>query len=123
MPVVEYQVKVEMKTIECANCGIVFGLTDTFVYNRKETHHGFFCPNGHSNYWPDKTEAERLKFQLDQTKGEVERLRQQRDEALSEISLKNKETASMARRIHAGVCPLCHRTFKQLQRHMESKHK
>jgi hypothetical protein len=36
-----------MKSITCAKCGIVFGLSDNTYHRLKEKGEEFFCPNGH----------------------------------------------------------------------------
>ena len=33
--------------VDCPSCGIVFGLPKLFKRALKESHDGFFCPNGH----------------------------------------------------------------------------
>jgi hypothetical protein len=41
-----------MITIECATCGVVFAVTDSYQARRREDHERFFCPNGHRNIYP-----------------------------------------------------------------------
>jgi len=123
MPTIEYAVKTEMVTEECCNCGILFAFTKDFEERKRNDHEYFYCPRGHAQHYTGKSEAEKLKFQLDQTQGEVARIRQQRDSALLEITQKNKEINRISKRIYAGICPDCHRHFLNVERHMENKHK
>lgn len=46
----------------------------------------------------------------------------ERNNALTVIAQKNAEARRVQKRIHAGVCPHCNRTFQNLQSHMNSKH-
>lgn len=117
----------------CCNCSVAFCMTTTLRNERLEDRKLFYCPNGHAQHYTGKSQD------------------QQRIEAL-ELEVRNKElaltsartsrewaekrakganiAAGMARgalrrtiaRVHAGVCPHCNRTFRQLARHMTSKH-
>ena len=50
-----------MIPITCANCAVVFGLTEAMRDNRKEDHATFYCPNGHANHWPAPKQTEEQK--------------------------------------------------------------
>ncbi len=57
--VVQYTVKA------CNHCGFQFALPNSFVARRREDHKSFHCPScGHSMYWPQLSDKERLKRQL-----------------------------------------------------------
>ena len=45
--------------VNCAGCGIEFCLPNAVEADRREDHKPFYCPNGHSNYYPQETEKER----------------------------------------------------------------
>lgn len=49
-----------LEKFHCSNCGIVYGLDKEVVKIWKNSHKGFFCPNGHGLVWPDKNEQEKL---------------------------------------------------------------
>lgn len=51
--------------VNCANCGIEFCLPQAVEDKRREDHKTFYCPNGHSNYYPAATEKERRIRQLE----------------------------------------------------------
>lgn len=57
---IEYTVKLEMHAVECAECGISFGIPKDFEERRRKDHATFYCPSGHSNYYGQKSEAFRL---------------------------------------------------------------
>src|SRR5689334_1977262 len=112
---------ITLKLIECANCGMPFGITETFREQRMEDHRGFMCPNGHSNVYNGKSEAEKLKEQLERSAA--------REKSLSSVIDRQRETIKgrdhiirgqkaaktrLKNRIAAGVCPCCNRTFQNL---------
>lgn len=57
-------------TYSCYTCGCVVALQDQFVKNRREDKNEWYCPNGHSQYFPGETDKERFKKELDREKKE-----------------------------------------------------
>lgn len=54
-------VNVEMAHIHCAECGILFSVTEDFQERRRKDHRAFFCPSGHSNFYRGESEEEKYK--------------------------------------------------------------
>jgi predicted GIY-YIG superfamily endonuclease len=102
----------EFNAIDCANCGMPFGITPDFEDRRRQDHRGFHCPNGHSNVYRGETEAEKLQKRLDAERRQTAMEREQRLKAERQLA-----------RVRKGVCPKCNRSFKALERHMATKHK
>lgn len=104
----------------CVNCGVEFAWPKEMRDARLKDKKSFYCPNGHSMSWsgPNATERE-----LSETKSRLAQV--ERDAAFKAEQIKTLERKAkrQTRRIHAGVCPHCNRTFEQLARHMASKHK
>lgn len=48
---------------ECS-CGVIYAITDRFEAARREDHKTFYCPNGCSRHYPQKTETEKLRDRL-----------------------------------------------------------
>lgn len=104
-----------MHCLNCADCGLLFGFTKDFETRRREDHKTFYCPVGHSNYYSQESEAERLRKKL---RGEeLEKERAQREAAAAK-----EANTKLLKRVHNGTCPCCKRTFKQLAAHMKRKH-
>jgi septal ring factor EnvC (AmiA/AmiB activator) len=91
---------------------------------RLEDHKAWYCPNGHSQSYTGKTEAEKLRERL-------ERVEIQRDHAREEaerqkrIAAAAKGQATKAKnRAAKGVCPHpdCKRSFVDVARHVATKH-
>ena len=128
---------------ECCNCGLPFAITQEYYNILRNNHKSFYCPAGHSQYYPGKSDAEKLKEQLQQAKNQLnaeinqnEKLknlvrieeeykkeyREQRDELKKSLTATKGHTTRLKKRIANGVCPCCNRTFKNLGAHMKSEH-
>ena len=108
---------------ECISCGIPFFMPE---YHRKQllkSHNSFYCPNGHSMVYNGKSdeqkEIDRLKSEIDWQIKDKEGITEQLLETITE---KNKLSRQL-KRVHKGVCPCCNRSFVNLAKHMETKHK
>lgn len=99
----------------CINCGVAFAIPSELNDRLRETHRAFYCPNGHKQWYTGETEADRLRKQLD---AETQRSRQL---SLEKAQIE-AQASKLAKRIAAGVCPCCNRTFQNLARHIETKH-
>lgn len=120
----------------CPTCGIVYAIPTTMVEsayakgNRKIVWH---CPNGHElGYNGESKEAKakrtaereaeyaknraaRLAADLEQTRAHLH--------GQKSLATRMKNERNVAReRAAAALCPCCNRSFKQLRRHMASKH-
>lgn len=112
----------------CYSCTVHFGVTGELYGNRKRDGRSFWCPNGHEQAFIE-TEATRLqkknKTLLDQRNYAEMMRKRAEDEAATakkqKAAIKGQLTKTRNRIAH-GVCPCCHRTFKQLAAHMTNKH-
>lgn len=119
------QVAVNLEDHICGNCGLPYAAPDYFWKERQKDGRGFFCPNGHERFFTE-TEAVRLQKKLDAEKQRVEMFKRQaefeRTQHIATKSLLTKARKKIAR-VENGVCPECKRSFQNLRRHMETKHK
>ena len=109
-------------TEECYSCSTVWAMPTQFVTNRRNDHRDFYCPNGHAQRYYGKSQAEKLKDRLaaeqarhDQTRAELA------DQKRAHAATKGQLT-KVRRRVAAGVCPCCKRSFRQLRAHMKRMH-
>lgn len=58
------KVEFKMETVSCGICGAAIVASPDFFHNRREDHAIFYCLSGHKNYYPGKSEAEKLQEQL-----------------------------------------------------------
>jgi hypothetical protein len=77
-----------MAIIECASCGVTFGITTDYQKRRRDDHANFYCPSGHVNVYRGKTEAEKLQEMLKRAE---------------ESSRRNFERAEAEKRRHAST--------------------
>ncbi len=120
-------------TVECYRCGTGFAMENGLYERRQRDHESFWCPNGHSQCFTGlSTEKERIAELERAVAAEKERADSaQRQRSWAEARAKGANiSAGLARasarrlraRVDKGVCPDCHRTFKQLAAHMKCKH-
>lgn len=124
-----------LEIITCCHedCKQKFAMEDALYRQRKNDHYTFYCPRGHKQHFPDKSNEELLQQELQQQKEKIERLEQSRTSLHTLLtnertgrrnevrSLKGAKTRIL-NRVKNGVCPCCNRSFSNLKRHMDSKH-
>ena len=118
--------QLEVYTIlHCASCNVGFGITASFEAARRSDCESFYCPAGHKQWFPGKTDEKRieeLKAQL-ATKDDLLRSTQRANHKFWRLQRAAEgRTKALKRRIAAGVCPCCQRSFENLARHMKTKH-
>lgn len=69
-----------LEEINCARCGIRFGVSLPLLERRRNDHDTFYCPNGHGNVFPMPVkprddELEDLRVELRETKDALARER------------------------------------------------
>ena len=101
----------ELTATTCPRCGMLFAFPSKIISERKADRKSFYCPAGHSMWFPGKSDEERIKdLQLEN---------QRKDNMLAE---ERGKVARMERRMKKGVCLYCKRTFGNVAAHMASKH-
>lgn len=125
---IEINQTVKFATTDCCVCGIVFAVQGRFLDERRSDKQAFYCPNGHSMTFTKST-AQILQQQIDKLKGEKDESERARYALHDQLQQKQQEVrklqtniAKRNKRIAAGVCPCCNKSFKQLAAHMKTKH-
>lgn len=118
-----------LEHVECAVCGMVFGVTKDFMLSRRADHRTFYCPNQHQNYYAAKSEAEKLRDELARERGRLDQAQAETERLTRRVALRERQVAArkavatkLRKRIAAGTCPCCHAKFKDLQQHMKMEH-
>src|SRR4029434_11006197 len=109
---------VTLNTLHCSHCNVLFAITADFEKRARQKRTNFYCPNGHSQWYPGKTEKELrqdAERRLASAQEDVRILR-------ARITKAEAEAKRQAKRTAGGVCPCCNRSFVQLARHMKSQH-
>jgi hypothetical protein len=118
------------KQITCCQCNEVFWIQDETWAVLKRSSQTFHCPFGHDLHYPQgKTEAEKLREQLEAERRSRQRAEQRVAEARDDAEHQRRRAngykghaTRITKRAKAGVCPCCNRSFENLRRHMATKH-
>ena len=116
MTMPEITTKEVLLTENCCACHILFAVPASFQRLRRNDHNAFYCPSGHGQSYKGPSNEERLQEQLDAVRLREIEERQRRVDA-------ENDNARMKSRIANGVCTQCNRSFANLKRHMDCKHK
>ncbi len=119
--------------VTCPTCYTVHGIPDSMsramLANRGPSGEKAHCPNGHVWWYTGKSDADKLREQLDTTRRDADWQRQCRQRAEEDREAANRRlnatkgvVTRMKRRAKAGVCPCCNRTFSALAAHMRTQH-
>jgi NMD protein affecting ribosome stability and mRNA decay len=111
----------EMTQLKCGKCGITFNVPEYWRAEKQRTGDSWFCPNGHCRVYSE-SDAEKYRKLLEQEKQRHLKTLSRLNEAEAAEQKITKELSRVKKRVHAGVCPCCNRTFQQLARHMKNKH-
>jgi hypothetical protein len=109
-------------------------MTSEFRSNRLADKRSFYCPNGHVQSYvgeSDADKARRLEREARQLREQAEQARTRATAAVDQLEMERRShTATKGHltrqrmRAEAALCPVpgCGRSFKQLRRHLTSKH-
>jgi DNA-binding XRE family transcriptional regulator len=113
---------VTLETTVCYKCACLFAWPAELRKRRLDDRNSFWCPNGHEQHFTGKSEAEKLRDEVQRQKQmrEAEEARRRRIEA--ERDQVSRAHHRMRERVMNGVCPCCNRTFQNLMRHMKTEH-
>lgn len=117
-----YADTVTLETIACGGCGITYAVPAEWRAARIQDHKTFHCPNGCQRHYPGKTEAEKLREQLERAEGRITHLRDQYNAADRSARAYKGQVTQLRKRVSNGVCPCCRRSFANLARHMSGQH-
>lgn len=114
--------RADMATISCQTCGLYFMVPFALEKRWRRDHSHFYCPNGHGLVFRADSDVERLRKENDRLRKEKEWAEQATKRADEAATAASKRLSRLKWRARHGVCPCCKRTFRQLARHMASRH-
>ena len=116
--------RVILNAMDCPTCGCVFAVTEEFEGRRRKDGLCFYCPSGHSITYSGTRDDElrETKTALQSARAKIMALEGEKHRLVNDLLDKVKESKRVEKRIHAGVCPYCHRHFVALERHVANKH-
>lgn len=112
----------------CPECGVIYAIPE--VLRAEACSQGghkieWCCPNGHNLGYPGESARQERDAARDQAASARARAEQAEASAATQkrAATRARNERNKARKRSAdGVCPCCGRTFKQVQRHMATKH-
>lgn len=113
---------VDLVSVQCGKCGVTFGLPANFHRQCCEVGQHFYCPNGHCRVYGE-TEVKRLERELALEKSRHDQTKARLNTAEKAVATEKRKAARVQARVQNGVCPHCRRSFQNLRRHMQTKHK
>ena len=123
------QLLTQLVSVECYRCGVTFGLTANYSKNRRDDHQSFYCPNGHSQAYLGKSDAEKereraelLERQLATKNRQIANLDEDVRSARASLRATKGQLTKSKKRAANGVCPCCNRSFANVQRHVKGQH-
>ena len=123
--------ELKLETIECYSCGVIFAIPNNLRRRLLDKGDIFYCPNGHSQCYTKSTETRlaEAKRQLKQKQKTLEwaeqSARRAREDAEHQQRRANGYKGQLTltkKRISAGTCPCCRRSFGNLYDHMRKQH-
>lgn len=124
MNAVDMTLGLDCVTITCCEsaCGITFAVPATWHRERHRDHSWFYCPNGHRQHYPGKSDVERLRERAERAESNAQRERERAErQTRSAVALRGVVTRTK-NRIAAGKCPCCKAKFADLKQHMDAEH-
>jgi hypothetical protein len=123
----------------CCVCNMIFAMPREFMERMRRNHReNFSCPAGHEQHYTGKTEAQKLRDELESERRRVIQAQSSRDLAwkivnsqTADLQAERRSKAAtkghltrMRNKVANGVCPVpgCHRHFDNVQAHLKSKH-
>lgn len=115
----------QLTTKVCPICGIEYAAPEVFFKAKSDgvqgASRGWYCPNGHNLVFTER-EVDRLARERDNLKQQMARVEDEKRAAERQAAAARAETARIKKRVGAGTCPCCKRTFANMARHMKTKH-
>ena len=107
--------------LQCKTCGIQYQVPEIFMTGKHESGDWWYCPNGHRWHYAE-TNADKERRRAECAEQELARVLEQRNKARRSLTAQKGVNTRLRKRVSAGVCPCCNRSFQNLRRHMANKH-
>lgn len=108
--------------ISCDECSGIFAISKSWYRRKREEGGSWFCPYCRTGWHAAESECNKLKRQLEQAENKLASERARHDQTKMSLCVQKGENTKLKNRIKKGVCPCCHRYFKNLHRHMVGQH-
>ncbi|MEE4384017.1 MAG: hypothetical protein V2J02_18610 [Pseudomonadales bacterium] len=116
------EVTVELAEVNCGECGGVYAISERYRRQKKEKGGFWTCPYCRTGWGYGEGELERERKRRHQAEQRARLAEDARQDALRREAAAKGQLTKARKRMAAGVCPCCNRTFKQVTAHMRRKH-
>lgn len=109
-------------------CGIQHAVPESLRGLQERQHHNgepqesIYCPLGHQHQIAGPSQVSRLSAQLTQERARHDQTKAALRETEARRRRQKAANTRLKARVAKGICPSCHRTFVNVQRHMARKH-
>lgn len=111
-----------LTAMSCGDCGVVFALDDDYISARRDDHRTWYCPNGHSRYYPTESNAEKYERLYRQSEDRAAATRAERDQIEASRRAWKGQVTRLRKAAIEGDCPLCGQHLRDLARHVARIH-
>jgi sRNA-binding protein len=121
---------VELTTISCGECGGTYAIAERYRAQCQAEAKLWNCPYCQTRWgYPGKTAVEKERDRVAEANRQLARERASHDQTRADRDHKEAQRRAergaktkLKKRVAAGVCPCCNRTFQDLSRHMAGQH-
>lgn len=108
----------------CPACGVAHAIPDSLQRKAKRDGIGVYCPLGHRWAYTRTVEQDLAEAKRDAEyyRGRLKEEQTAHSRTERRLNATRGVVTRTKKRVAAGVCPCCHRTFQQLARHMAGQH-
>jgi len=112
----------QLTTVLCGECGGIYALNENYRRDRERDGKSWTCPYCKTAWGYCEGANDRLKREKAQLIAALDQSQAERKALERQAKAAKAERTKLRKRLAAGVCPCCHRTFKQLAAHMADVH-
>ena len=118
------RVTLNLVEVECNTCHTTFAMAARLDAERRADRKTFFCPLGHSLWYPGETAVKRLERQLASAQQDATFYRDNLRAAERSLAATRGVVTKLKKKVEAGVCPVddCRRNFANVGRHVRRMH-
>lgn len=119
---VAINIQVTLSEINCGECGGTYAINERYREQKSDNGGYWNCPYCQCSWGYGESQIDRIKKEKERVARRLELEKNRRESAERSLTAQKGVNTKLKKRIGAGTCPCCHRTFKQLTAHMKNKH-
>lgn len=115
---------IELIAVQCGECGGVYAVNRNYFRQRQEQGGYWNCPYCRVSWGFSKNDSEvaRLRKAAQSWERHYHNVSEELVDTRNSLRATKAAKTRLKKRVAAGVCPCCRRTFQNLARHMATEH-